>query len=838
MILGVEGQTDTVRGAQGAVTLGFSLPIGKGVAPSVTPAADPEFRSRMMEPVQRDIDIVVTTMEPVRVVESRSDPIDAASGEAVTGILFVSAAGDADAEGDIANPLNVAGVNDRLSDAAHDGVRGILVVPIEADKIHTGDQGLVLMPGNILMSKGNLALKSTASGREATFVREVDPTILVNDDHRPVIVVTSNNSIVGIETQGGGYSVYGGDDLGYGKLSGTIRLDSVTFDDAAIAAVLLSGGEGNSLGLHIVDSEISGEGGVIVDAVGASGVDVALLNSTVFARGVPVVDIWDGFDVAGLGFYLDVEAERADVGVRIENSTIDAAAYGAFIWSGPDTGNVDIAVSKSTITSREDGISIAIGTDSVSMNATLTGNVIDAGGDGIYVSASTEEGILTADFSGNVIDAGDDGIYIYTSVEEGVVTAAFSDNVIDAEGDGIEVLASTAEAIVTAAFSANEIDAEGDGIDISAYTDEGIVTTAFSDNVIDAGDDGIEIYTSGVEGIVTAAFSANEINAGDFGVDVDISMDDGNVEVSLLNNNITSADAGMNVELVSDSGALNATFTGNVIDAGDNGISSWIRSQGGDVTATYTGNQIVAGDFGIHTTMWGEQVDETFVANAIDAGGTGIFAGFSLYELDSPVNVVVAENEIRANDDGIVLTAFSTFSASDFNIEIDNNIVVANAGGDAADAHGISVKLDAPDIAAIAVSNNHLTVDGGTGISLDVAAVGDQRTYISVVDNLVHASKNGAIIAVDHHDGWVTVSDNDVSALERGLSVLARTGAAAFTAIIDNIFRAMETAAVALTAEDEAIIEWQIRDNEYLGLSDDAVELEENEAGGTVQPRI
>ena len=158
LILGVEGQTDTIRGAQGAVTLGFSLPIGKGVAPSVTPAADPEFRSRMMEPVQRDIDIVVTTMEPVRVVESRSDPIDAASGEAVTGILFVSAAGDADAEGDIADPLNVAGVNDRLSDAAQDGVRGILVVPIGADKIHTGDQGLVLMPGNILMSK--LALNS------------------------------------------------------------------------------------------------------------------------------------------------------------------------------------------------------------------------------------------------------------------------------------------------------------------------------------------------------------------------------------------------------------------------------------------------------------------------------------------------------------------------------------------------------------------------------------------------------------------------------------------------------------------------------------------------------
>lgn len=717
LIVGVEGQTDTLRGGQGFLTLGLSVPFGAGSVASGDKEDD--LRARMMEPIQRDIDIVVAPSVRERVVESHSDPIDVVTGEKVTGILFIAASGQADAEGSPGHPLNVEGVNARLAEAYEEGIAGVLVIPVGSDDIHTGE-GLFLMPGNILMSKGRLVFESSATGRQVTFARDEDATVLVNDDANPVIVVTQDNRIIGIETAGGQFSVFGQ------EVAGSFYFEGLNLADAALGAISLSTATGAALDFRLVDSAISGSGGVELVLEGPADTMVEIARSTIDVGGNGALWLWGG--VAGDLSYVVTDSVITSEGTGVVLAL--EGVYGTFVSQFADSEitsrlgstlslaaleGVSISFENSSVTSLEEYVAVYAGSGA-GVQFRAEGSSFEAAGE-VVVGTYASNASTAISLTNSTVTAGDTLIIEAKAESDSAADSLGVTGIVQVAGGSLQAESDVA---LRALGSGGAVVLVGSLEDGDTSTS---VTSAAGSVVFDVlsgeGRAGIGLLSTEVEAAEDIRLlAASEGEDGGIEVLVGALFEDAwptslhagrNIEASL-----TGSDAGMYV-------------AGSNLTAGE---SAWfnISASEGDGVFMSSASTVIA--------------EAGVVDLAVTAGADAII---EIYGAGSPATYIAEQ--------GINLQAAGVDAAwviiEDEHVQVENGAFQATAS--------------AAGSAAVEISRTAMAVAGD--VAMTVNAV-EGEAAVSLQDNTVSSAEGQLVVQADGDSAVVALAGNDVSTAE------------------------------------------------------------------------
>jgi|GEM_PF-6861471 len=812
LVLGIEAQSDGVRGSQGFVTVGFSVPFGAGTVPSRS--GQTALADRMMDPVQRDIDIVVQSTPPVREVQFQSDPLDIVSGEKVTGILFVSADGQTNAEGDPEDPLDVIGLNQRLAEAAGEGTDAVLIIPIGDEAIHTGDDSIVLQPGNILMSKGELVLQSSATGRSVPFLPGVNTAQLTNDDN-PVVVVTANNRIVGIDSLGGTNAVFGE------AATGRIMLERVDFTGTSDAVVNVS--TAGDLELIILDSTLEGVGGVrVVAEDGATDVGVRIEGSTLNA--------------AGASALLFTGQASGDVTFGLAGSTVTGAGS-SFVVDAVPAGSFDVSISGSSVEVRTlllataDGASasasvensaFAIGTGGFSINLNAEGPVQVRVGDSevagagqVYVGAFSPEAGATVDLTNVDVDvaaqltvlafgAGDAKVAVTggdgeTIRASGITVGAVAEDAASVTFTGETIRATAGRIAVAAQSAAGNVAIEIAGSDVEAATSVELRVVADAEDIEGAGNADIIVEDSR---LAADTFVRLQVEAGaDAGVSLATTGETGEV---------TTIEAPDVILSIAGKGA--GVAIDGVSVAAENDFDGYIEGAG-DVSVTLSGSEVVAGDE-LSLRIIGGEVSTVMTESAIDVGR------------DVLVNVAAETGGVIGLDRTAVSSAFGGVQ---FDVVSGDEAAIALQGAGIAAA--LSVMLAAQgEVGDASVTVLGSTVESADGNVLIVAASSDEGDVSIVVVEAALEAQSDVVVGGKAAEGnvQIAVANSQVTSAEGDTRFSADAGSFA-NLLIGTVSGAAE--ATGVTAGGDVRMELSAGEMAYLYVG---TTLGEGEDGSTL----
>ncbi|MEM0969297.1 MAG: inverse autotransporter beta domain-containing protein, partial [Verrucomicrobiota bacterium] len=185
-VMSGEYQYDDVRDSVASGTVALRIPLGKKSTRSTAPLRGLE--RRMVTPIVRDIDIVTRVgevSEPARLVHT---------GEVITAADVIDA--------NTSDPSGVISALGANSVAVADGSQGTI----------TANRSFILSDGQVLMGGGSqLAVTGANSGTPATFTGPgTRPTINYTDitPGTGIVVLTNNNTLLGIDLTGGRNGVY------------------------------------------------------------------------------------------------------------------------------------------------------------------------------------------------------------------------------------------------------------------------------------------------------------------------------------------------------------------------------------------------------------------------------------------------------------------------------------------------------------------------------------------------------------------------------------------------------------------------------------------------------
>ena len=271
------------------------------------------LQARMIEPIIRDTDVVVSEKRPAPIVEI-GPAINPFTGRAYSGIFFAEETGVG--VGTETDPDDLTGA---IGSAGVDGVVAAL------DTNGTINQPAPLANGMVLIGGGGTLPVRTPQGLNTSLVIPGGGPATINDAAGPVITLADENMVIDVTLDGGGDGIFGS-----GILSPLIR--EVTADGL--------GGDGfdvdNLTGdLLIEDSSFDGNTGDGINIDTLTG-NVTILNTTSDGNGIDglvVANVTGDLFVDPSSFSGNFGGEEEDTGVDIFNiggnvTLIDVTADG------------------------------------------------------------------------------------------------------------------------------------------------------------------------------------------------------------------------------------------------------------------------------------------------------------------------------------------------------------------------------------------------------------------------------------------------------------------------------------------------------------------------------
>ena len=246
--LGLEAQDDDVRGSQGFATARLRIPLGKvNKGKSALIGLD----RRMVNPIQRDVDVVTAVNDtPIEEITSETPITDPDSGEVIN-VYFVDESGAGDCTQ--ANPCMVGA-------AQGDAVYGIadIIVPL-ADSGDISSDILLTQPRQQVVGGGDTgsAVLSLSSGDQLVISDlgarpRLGATLSMSDssfvagfdiDHGNVAAAISANGITNATVRDVNVLGSGGAGFEFVNTGGAITIENSSSTNATGAGLLISGGD-------------------------------------------------------------------------------------------------------------------------------------------------------------------------------------------------------------------------------------------------------------------------------------------------------------------------------------------------------------------------------------------------------------------------------------------------------------------------------------------------------------------------------------------------------------------------------------------------------------------
>lgn len=820
--LGFDAQYDTLRGSETFVGLGVRIPLG-GSGTRADGAADSDLLERMMDPVERDIDIVTASTVPIREVENESTPVNAETGEELGVIWFIEEGASDTGAGTQDDPISIAGLlgSDRF------GENQVIVAQGE-NAIQLGEQSLTLLPGQVLLSGGGSILLQSPNCRTLEFRVDGNPTTLTTENDIPLVTVSGNNTIRSIRLKGGAYGIYGTD------VFGNVEISDVEITDTIWTGIDLDASEGTSFHVRIEDSQIdvSGPFGVLISATSVGQTTVEMIRNQISALSFGVtVTVLSGENAEVLfadnrittvaedaivssggqiilftsgtssidahGNFVEVENQGGSDGIglllyaigtdaRISATENDIITKGAvsqalFVEAGDSAGLAGTAlveVHQNRIESEQRGIQVNV-FNQLNSAVSIHGNDVVSGNSGITMNIASL-GNTTVDVHHNTVRAGLAAIAALIGTVDGNASVHITNNDLEANDNGmlVEVTAGRESSVVvednhlqlSPSLAANTA---GAGIYVRSAGLLNATIQVHRNEVTVESDDESEGVVSGIL-LLGVGGQSSEIHAADNVVEGDkhtdglfasaittgeYGDDEPTASVLLERNQITTGGIGLHAEAASPGGTT-LEIHDNVVDAAN--VNTFLLISSGNASLSMSGNQLISS---VNQIAIGAPVDSTLQSATVNIAdnelrGQAVGLVLQLHDVgDAAIDIV--RNAISSTHTGLLLR---TRSNGDVSLRLTENNI-ASAGPVAAD-----MVVAAEGAVDIAIEENQIRATNGSGLVL--VAQGNQELLVTVSDNNVTVDQHGLLLLLySENMAGIHVFDNTIDALGFGLGI-------------------------------------------------------------------
>jgi len=676
--LGLEGQDDDVRGSQGFATARLRIPLGKVNKDSLVLSG---LDRRMINPIQRDIDVVTAVDDtPVEDVVSETPIIDPGSGEVIN-VYFVEESGTGNCTQ--ANPCLVG-------TAQGDAVYGSadIIVPLASSGVISSDIVLTQLRQQVVGggNAGNTVLLLSSGDRLAISELGARPTLggtlsMTNSSfaagfdisHGNAVAAISANNITNATVRDINVLGSGGAGFDFTNVGGSITIENSSVTNAVGAGLRINGGDatyalnnldisdtasGRSVDIQNTSGGVinfdsassisnSGGSGLLINNVGGDVTFNAAVNVTgatsdaitLTNNSGATINFNGGLNiaaVAGTAFTATGGGTVNVVNIGTESITQDGGVN-ALMMDGVTIGTSGVSFDSITSTTATSGTSIAInnvnGGDFSGGNVTLVGTTVGGAGDGINVSNSA------ANFSfGNVVIDNTDDEGISLSGANGNVNFANVD-IDGTTGRGIEVINANNAVSVSGGSIGSSTTTQGFAVRIEDQV-AGSVIDFDSVDITSVNADTLSLVNA--DGTVNFSGGTLTQTGGNDTVDIDGGAGSVNITSTLVHTG--SGGVANAVELDGTSGDI--TITGNVTNTG-----------GGRLIDIGAVSNIVAGSIQLSGVLTDTNSDGVRIQN-IDAGADVTVAGPAV------VNASGVGIEIGANAGTVAFTGTTTVSGS------------------------------------------------------------------------------------------------------------------------------------------------------------------------------
>lgn len=437
--IGVEWLNDNIDESQLKASIGVQVPLSIFNNRDENASEEKKRTSleeRMIEPAERDVDIVIRKTNAIREVVAEGTALDPDTNVEVRDIWFVTAEGEGD--GTRKNPTSLESLAE-LGANEND----IIVVLADEGDIDTGDSGFQLLNGQKILSPGGgyLILNSSMTeGRSARYEPTGEQSTLVNTPYTDILLLADNTTVSGIRFNLGQDSIDGKDIGGIININNNLIVNS---DNEAI--------------------EISNSNRVTA---------LNIKDNTIYNSGEDSIEV-----------YLHNQ----------ENELFRTSEMAPEPESQPE--KVAVAITGNTIGNTEDEDAIDVYIEDFKANVTVADNTVNhADENGIHINGNYSDGSIVKVSGNKVNDADENGVHVhgnYGTASQVIVT----DNIVNyADENGIHVhgrYGDGSELIV----SDNTVNyAEENGVHLHGRHSEKSQVTVSGNKVEYADDNGIHIH--------------------------------------------------------------------------------------------------------------------------------------------------------------------------------------------------------------------------------------------------------------------------------------------------------------------------------------------------------
>lgn len=769
LTLGYECAYDDVREFQNYGFASMRLPLDTFNPFKKEPVSDPRLDpidTRMMRPVERDIDLVIVSQDINAPADSDSGPkkivhadpqTDPNTGE-VMDVYFVTANGSTQGTGEQTTPMTVA-----QAEAASSASDVIFLLNTDGNIDSSGASGgtLTLKEDQQLIGvgsgtsqtvnfSGGIALDFTDTSGRPTITRAAGAnTVTLNDANilDGVTIAGGDASLAGTTTDGltvDDVTIQNSNSQGVSLTNptNTIAFSNTTITGTTGAAFYVDGGDSTTT----FDGTITNTSGRLLHIANTTAGSVTVENTSTLT------------DTAGTGILID----SADGNVTVANPTIT---------NSTSTG-IDISGGSGTFTFTGATLSGATGTafnvdNASTATVSYTGAITNSAGRAVSVDSLGAAGSVTFEAGSSITDSGagaNTGTGILINAAAGDVNFAGSTTITESDSTGVDIQNSSG----TYTFADLEVtNATNEGVRIQDNAPTVTITVDGTNGITNAADNIIEV--NGTTGGTITFSGGNIVDTAGNGILLDSVASNVNIANATITN---SAASGIDIS------AGSGTFTFTSANISGAAGSAFNLDSASTVTVSYTGS--------ISNT-----VGRVIAIDDLDAGGSVTFEATSTIT-DSGAGANTGTGILIDSTDGnVTFNGTTTITSSDSTgVDIQNStgtidltgVSITDATSTALNINGGSATVSmtngnitqtsgASGIAVSGVTGGSLTLDGTTGLTVNSLGGATDAVSIDGNSNTYAVDIATATISLDAvHAGF------DVDNLGAGSTFRVRAG--------------------------------------------------------------